>query len=339
MALDVPSAPPQPSTAVLVRPPRSPDEPAEKGALPRRHGARERRAWERAIGAAIPVVLVVNALMIWLVLTAEAGTNPVGFQMPAMDLQHRVAYWWPFLMGDALGVAALIWSYLAVLAGLAFTTRSPRWLPLGRRRINDLHRQLSLTTLVLIAGHVLFVAVGSMNNAMTARVVDVGSALIPFDTTWNRWPYAFGIVAFYLSLVLGPTYYLRHRLGARAWKVAHRMTLVVYVLGVVHTMEFDHFSYDGPYRLGLWVAQIPLAALLAYRIASPANRRASPRRWKAAARVASAIGATVVLAGLLVVVSTGRIGGAASPFPSSTAHHHPTTPSPSRPLKMNMPGM
>lgn len=100
-------------------------------------------------------------------------------------------------------------------------------------------------------------------------------------------------------------------------------------------MFFDHFSYDGPYRLGSWIAQIPLAALLAYRIVSLASRRRWPRGWKLGARIAAALVVTGVLAGLLVVVI---IGGVASPFKSSATTHqrHPTGEGP---LKMNMPGM
>ena len=42
-----------------------------------------------------------------------------------------------------------------------------------------------MTSLLLIAGHVLFVAVGSMNGAMSARAVDFTEALLAFQASWN----------------------------------------------------------------------------------------------------------------------------------------------------------
>jgi predicted ferric reductase len=222
-------------------------------------------------------VIVVLALFLWMVFRSLAGTNTAGLQMPAMDLEHHVGYWWPFLMGETLGLAALIWAYLAVLVGLLFSTRRPRYMGLSSRQVNGLHRQLSLTTIALILGHALFVALGGMNDAMTERTISFSQGFLPFQTSWNQWPYAFGIFSMYLAVLIGPTYYIRGRIGVRAWKVVHRLSAVVYVLAVVHTFSFDDFDFDGPYRLALWAAQIPLGAMLLWRLGSPvrSGRRAA----------------------------------------------------------------
>lgn len=274
-----------------------------------------RAAWVGALTAAGPALLVSCALFGWMLARSSAGNNTAGLQMPAMDLQHRVAYWWPFLMGEALGIAALVWAYLSVMAGLAFSTRSPRW-RLSRRSVNDMHRQLSMTTVVLTAGHVLFVAVGSMNGAMTARTVDVPAALLPFQTSWNAQFYNVGIFAFYLSLLLGPTYYLRRWIGPRMWRIAHRASLAVYILAVWHTLGFDDFEFHGPYRLTLWVAQIPLAALLLWRLLAPARASSSgrPSRAPALVRGTTAVVTAAALGGLVALVAADRIGGGPSPF-------------------------
>lgn len=246
--------------------PQAPDPPARTP-----DGDRGRwSTWQRAIAAAVPALLIVSALFVWMTLRAHAGTDAAGLQMPAMDLNHRVGYWWTFLMGDTLGIAALIWAYLAVLVGLLYSTNRVGALAGRRRQLNDLHRQLSITTLLLIGAHIVFVAIGSMNNQMNARTVDIPAALVPFQVSYNEWPYAYGIFAFYLSLIIGPSYYIRKRLGVRAWRIAHRLTLAVYVLSVVHTMYFDDFSFDGPYCAALWIAQIPLAGALLWRLAPPA---------------------------------------------------------------------
>lgn len=274
-----------------------------------------RSVWLSAVWSALPAVVVSGALFGWMLARSAAGANTAGLQMPPMDLQHRVVYWWPFLMGETLGISALIWSYLSVLVGLTFSARSLRF-GLSRRTINTLHRHLSMTGLFLIAGHVLFVAVGSMNGAMTTRTVNVSEALLPFQTSWNATYYNVGVFSFYLAILLGPSYYLRRRLGSRAWRIVHRASIAVYVLAVWHTLGFDDFDFDGGYRLVLWLAQIPLAALLLWRLAAPTGSVRTRRRTLAVRAVIGLVAAAAIV-WITVTLTTNGIGGSPSPF----GHH------------------
>ncbi len=43
-----------------------------------------------------------------------------------------------------------------------------------------------------------------------------------------------GVVGGYLAALLGLSFYVRRRIGARLWRKAHRATVVVYLLGLVH---------------------------------------------------------------------------------------------------------
>jgi DMSO/TMAO reductase YedYZ heme-binding membrane subunit len=323
------AAPRGDGTVAEAPPASNPDAAIDRRQPPRR---RARSGWRQAVAVNAAAIVVVCALFGWVVWRSHEGTNVVGLQMPAMDLEHRVGYWWPFLMGQALGLAALAWSYLSVLLGLLFSSRRPRRLGLSSRRINALHRHLSLTAIALILGHALFVALSSMNEAMTERIVDFSIAFLPFQSAFNEWPYAYGILAMYLALLLGPTYYLRGRLGERGWRVAHRLSLAVYVLAVLHTFAFSDYSLDGAYRLGLWIAQIPLGALLLWRLAAPLRRPGrspgeAPRlRWTGpgpSAGVATRLGLGAVTAAcliaLVVVVASGRIGGAPPPVDLASA--------------------
>lgn len=282
-----------------------------------------------SIAHATPAVAVSAALFAWMWQRSAAGLNPAGLQMPAMHLQHQVAYWWPYLMGETLGISALIWSYLSVLIGLAFSTRT-RWLGVPRARLNDLHRHLSMTSLLIIAGHVVFVAVGSMDGAMR-RTVNVTVALLPFQSSWNQQFYDTGVFAFYLAVLLGPTYYLRKRIGVRWWRIAHRASLAVYVLSVWHTFGFGDFYFNGPYRLALWIAQIPVAALLLWRLATPVGSAPSLRRSRAI-RALAGVPVAAALVAIVAIVVSGNIGGSPSPLQRpAPAHHHthhsaPTSP-------------
>ena len=57
---------------------------------------------------------------------------------------------------------------------------------------------------------------------------------------YERWvpgwfPTAFQ-TPFFLAAILGLTFYMRRRIGTRRWRNAHRLTPLVYVLGVTHTL-------------------------------------------------------------------------------------------------------
>lgn len=319
-----------------------------RGRPPRR---RTLVAWKEALAVNALALVVVAALFGWMIWRSHEGTNVAGLQMPAMDLRHRVGYWWPFLMGETLGIAALIFSYLSVLVGLAFSSRRPRRPRLSSRRINALHRQVSLTAIALILAHALFVALGGMNGAMNERTVNFTLAFVPFQSAWNEWPYAYGIFAMYLAVLLGPTYYLRGRLGERGWKVVHRLSLAVYVLAVLHTFAFDDFDFHGAYRLGLWIAQVPLAALLLWRLAAPMRRGALPRPGEGAGArlgrpslgMATRIGLGAVTAACLValvfVVVSDRIGGGPSPLHEHGGHPGAGQTTPRVSSMPAMPGM
>lgn len=68
----------------------------------------------------------------------------------------------------------------------------------------------------------------------------------------GRWPDA-EIVDAKLGLS-----YVRHRLGVRAWRFAHRFSIPVYVLAVWHTFIYGtDVWFTGYQRMALWAMQLP----------------------------------------------------------------------------------
>ena len=45
-----------------------------------------------------------------------------------------------------------------------------------------------------------------------------------------------GIIAGWLAALLGLTFYVRKRIGARLWRQVHRATILVWALAVAHTI-------------------------------------------------------------------------------------------------------
>lgn len=300
--------------------------------------------WRFAAPATVHALLALAvSAVIYGVLIARArtGAGAAGQLMSSMDMRdvHR---FWAYPLCQAFGFSALIWSWAGMLVGLAVSLVQPRWMPVSRQTLDRVHRQITWTVIALVFAHALSLVWDQMGDTIAGAFVPW---MLPYSP--GRFDVAVGIVAFYLAVVLGPTYYLRRRLGTRRWRFAHRFTVVVYALGVWHTFLYgSDLHFAGPLRVVIWAAQIPIAALFAARLLAPSRRTeailalpATPGRgatvaWGARVGV---LGVTAtVLGGLVAIVGLGHTGGVAHPH-----HAQPpqlTKPAPAMPSDC-MPGM
>jgi len=135
--------------------------------------------------------------------------------------------WW--LASRASGVTAFVLVSCSVLIGLAMATKILR----GRVKppvLVKLHEHLALAGLVAIAVH----AITLLGDAwLTPGPIGL---LVPFTMDHEPLFTGLGIVATYLAALLGLSFYVRRRIGTRRWRSLHRLTLLVYVLGVIHTL-------------------------------------------------------------------------------------------------------
>ncbi|MDX6690244.1 MAG: methionine sulfoxide reductase heme-binding subunit [Solirubrobacteraceae bacterium] len=135
--------------------------------------------------------------------------------------------WW--LASRASGITAFLLISLSVLLGLAMATKILR----GRVKapvLVKLHESLALSGLVAIAVH----AITLLGDAFL-HPGPIG-VLVPFTMDHAPVFTGLGVVAAYLAALLGLSYYVRRRIGTKRWRSLHRLTLLVYVLGVTHTL-------------------------------------------------------------------------------------------------------
>ena len=64
----------------------------------------------------------------------------------------------------------------------------------------------------------------------------LGGLTIPFTMSYRPLFTGLGILAGYLAALLGLSFYARRRIGVKLWRRLHRATVLVWVLGVVHTL-------------------------------------------------------------------------------------------------------
>lgn len=240
-----------------------------------------RRPWGRALLAdlrgAIPdaslglVLTAVSFGYIWWQMEAESSES-VLLMGPELAQNSYWIYW----MMQGFGWAALWWAWGTVMLGLLVAGDRPKWLPGSTRTIEKLHRTTSLSVIGLTLAHMLTYIYGT--NSLQGQAVTEGiiKTFVPGawgGTSSGNWGVGVGIVGFYLAIVLGLSYYFRHRIGVRTWRFAHRFSVAVYVLAVWHTFVYgSNIWFTGWQRTALWVMQLPIAAMALYRLLSPLRR-------------------------------------------------------------------
>jgi methionine sulfoxide reductase heme-binding subunit len=252
--------------------------------------------------------LTVLPFYIWIHNLQAKDKSAAALAMSSMHMNNMHQFW-SFPILQATGIAGLIWAYFGVTLGLFESGKTVSWVPLSRPQIDRLHRQISLLVIALMTAHVVATALDAMGDSWK-------TVLIPWQWANQGWPqavtgYTTGIVAFYLALLLGPTYYIRNTIGHTRWRFLHRFVVVVYILSFWHTMilglDISHYGWVRPF---MWITQIPLLLLFGRRLLQPAASTRSLSPSKAALRRVTtrslAVASWVGIVAVAVIVFTGN---------------------------------
>lgn len=171
--------------------------------------------------------------------------------------------WW--LASRASGVVALALVTASVAIGLTMAGKVLRRPGVGRK-LKTLHEQTALAGLVAIAIHGITLLGDRWLHP------GVSGILVPFHMSYRPVFTGLGILAGYLAAALGLTFYVRRRIGPRLWRKAHRATVVVYVLGLVHVLGAGTDAGAAWLRGFMLVTGVPIALLFVRRLL-PRRRR------------------------------------------------------------------
>lgn len=235
----------------------------------------QRRTFLGDVRAAVPdalAALVLSGIVFAIMMArVRAGSDPAAQEMPDMIRNGGLA---PYTLSQALGWAALLWSWLTILIGVSL----PLWARQGRPRLREaaerLHRSTSLSLIALIVLHAILLLWDKMGDTLV-------TTFVPFTTRYQPglWPEALGIFSLYLAVLLGASFYLRDRIGWRLWRLTHRYAVpAVYVLALWHTFLYgsDVGPHDGSKVMAhnglwitLWALQVPIVAAFLFRLSLP----------------------------------------------------------------------
>jgi sulfoxide reductase heme-binding subunit YedZ len=178
--------------------------------------------------------------------------------------------WW--LASRAAGIVALLLISASVLIGLTMASGLLRK-PGIKRALLPFHEHTALAGLVAIGVHGV-----TLLGDVWLRPGIAGIA-IPFVIGYRTVYVGLGILAGYLAALLGLSFYARRRIGARLWRRLHKATVLVYALGLVHTLGAGTDAGTAWLRAVMLATAVPIVGLFALRVAR--SRRAparAPRR-------------------------------------------------------------
>jgi methionine sulfoxide reductase heme-binding subunit len=170
-------------------------------------------------------------------------------------------YW---LASRAAGSAALLLSSASVCVGLATSMR------LLKGRAADLrvtHEALSLASIAALLVHVLTLLGDGFLHLSPAELT------VPFVSGYQTLWTTAGIVAFWMMLALGLSYYVRAKVGVRRWRMLHRFTALAWVLGLAHSLGEGTDAGQTWFLAMIAIVVLPALALLVARVAKSSLAR------------------------------------------------------------------
>jgi DMSO/TMAO reductase YedYZ heme-binding membrane subunit len=186
--------------------------------------------------------------------------------MPAAAVSGHL-FW---ITSRAAGTLALLFSSVAVAVGLTMGNK------LLKGRGPDLriaHEALSLATIVALVVHA-----GALlgDKFMHPSLADL---TIPFVSGYMTIWTTTGIVAGWMMIILGLSFYARGRIGQQRWRKLHRFTALAWLLGLWHSLAEGTDAGQAWFLIATAVVVVPAMTLLVARLSSqrPAPQPARER--------------------------------------------------------------
>jgi predicted ferric reductase len=205
-----------------------------------------------AILAGMAVALVGQAGGLAALSTALLGEHAAWYLSRASAFVAYVLLWWSMVLG------------------LSITNRLARLWP-GGPAAADLHEHASLLGLAFGLLHAL-VLLGDQYIGYTLPQTLIPFASVNYEPVWV----GLGQIGLYLMALVTFSFYVRRRIGARAWRIIHYLSFVVFVLALVHGV-FSGTDSSLPWAFWMYVGTgASVLAMTIYRICARRGSTISP---------------------------------------------------------------
>lgn len=144
-----------------------------------------------------------------------SGPNPIDYG------------WW--LASRSAGIVAMIAVSISVLLGLLMANDLPRRRG-AKKRLLRVHESTALVGLLAISLH------GLLLLGDTWLKPGLSGIVLPFTMSYRPQFTGLGIIAGWGAAALGLSFYVRRHIGGGLWRKLHRLTIVVWLLVVIHAL-------------------------------------------------------------------------------------------------------
>ncbi|MFN8470649.1 MAG: ferric reductase-like transmembrane domain-containing protein [Anaerolineae bacterium] len=166
--------------------------------------------------------------------------------------------YWYLSRGAALVAYTLLW--LSVVFGLSMTSKVSRAWP-GGPTIFELHQFTSLWALAYAVFHAV-ILLGDRYMAYTPLQL-----ALPFGSVnYAQFAVGLGQLALYIMLPVTFTFYVRQRIGQRAWRLVHYASFAVYLLATAHGLQAGTDSRAVPVLAMYALSAVTVLFLTTYRV-------------------------------------------------------------------------
>jgi len=176
----------------------------------------------------IPIVGLIGTIIVGAGLFILSKTSFGGFlggtfnSLFALDSQQVMWY-----ITRAAGITSYILLWFSSAWGLAVSSKITDVF-LHRSFTYDFHQFISLLAIGFIFLHIIVLLVDRYLPYTLAQI------LIPFASPYRPLWVGIGVIGFYLTLLVTITFYLRSRIGMKAFRTIHVLSLVAYLGATLH---------------------------------------------------------------------------------------------------------
>ncbi len=170
-------------------------------------------------------VMVIGFLLILTAFVMTPSGQTVVGSLNQLFAADTVQLWW--YVTRAAGIVAYLLLWFSMVLGLAVTNKSLDKM-LDRVFTYDFHQFISLLSIGFL---ILHVVVLTFDRYLPYSIPQV---LIPFLSPYRPVWVGIGVIAFWLTLLVTVTFYLRSRIGMKAFRAIHVLSLVAYLGATLH---------------------------------------------------------------------------------------------------------
>src|SRR5271156_4317285 len=181
------------------------------------------------------------------------------------------AFWYA---SRATGVVALVLLTAVLVLGI-LVNRQGRLPGLPRFAVTSLHRNISLLTVAFVAVHVLTAVLDTYVS------IPLASAVVPFDSGYERLWLGLGAISFDLMLAIIITSLIRGRLNRILWRAIHLLAYLCWPVAFAHSIGSSKDLQHG------WLLDLSIACALVVAPAAIWRLASAPPQLPRAARVAA----------------------------------------------------